>query len=166
MFGGVVGGLATVLAATAGAVVIFLIAKSSIGDFLETRASGFVARLAEGFRRDSFNYLLSLRLTPLFPFWVVNIVPAMLNMRLGPYALATFIGIIPGTFAYAFVGAGLGSVISAQEAANPGCSAMGTCSIDPRSLVTPQLLIAMAALGVVALIPVVVRRLRASDGAQ
>jgi hypothetical protein len=88
---------------------------------------------------------------------VVNIVPAMLNMRLDHYALATFIGIIPGTFAYAFVGAGLSSVIAAQEAANPGCAQAGTCSIDPQALVTPQLVLAMAALGIAALIPVAYR---------
>jgi uncharacterized membrane protein YdjX (TVP38/TMEM64 family) len=157
LFGGLLGGALTVAAATAGAVIIFLVARSSVGDFLEKRASGFVARLADGFRQDAFSYLLSLRLTPIFPFWVVNIVPAMLNMRLDHYALATFIGIIPGTFAYAFVGAGLSSVIAAQEAANPGCAQAGTCSINPQALVTPQLLLAMAALGIAALIPVAYR---------
>jgi uncharacterized membrane protein YdjX (TVP38/TMEM64 family) len=157
LFGGLLGGASTVFAATAGAVLIFLVARSSVGDFLEQRASGFVARLADGFRKDAFNYLLSLRLTPIFPFWVVNIVPAMLNMRLDHYALATFIGIIPGTFAYAFVGAGLSSVIAAQEMANPGCADAGTCSIDPQALVTPQLVLAMAGLGIAALIPVVYR---------
>ncbi len=159
LFGGLVAGTATVVSATMGAVIIFLIARSSFGDFLEKRASGFVGKLVGGFQKDAFSYLLSLRLTPVFPFWVINIVPAMLNMKVGPYALATFLGIIPGTFAYSFVGAGLGSVIQAQERAQPGCSAAGTCAIDVKALVTPQIIIAMVALGLVALAPVVIKRL-------
>lgn len=158
LFGAVIAGIATTFAATAGAVAIFLIARSSFGDFLERRASGFVGKLVEGFKQDSFSYLLSLRLTPVFPFWVINIVPAMLNMKTGPYALATFLGIIPGTFAYAYVGAGLGSVIAAQEQANPGCAPAGTCVIDLESLVTPQLLLGMLALGLIALTPVLLKR--------
>jgi uncharacterized membrane protein YdjX (TVP38/TMEM64 family) len=158
LFGGLTGATASLFAATGGAVLIFLIARSSFGGVLERRAGGFAARMAEGFRRDAFNYLLSLRLAPIFPFWVINIVPALLNMRLAPYALATFLGIIPATFAFAFIGAGLGSVIEAQERAQPGCAAAGTCSIDPQSLVTPQLLLALAGLAVLSLIPVVVKR--------
>ncbi len=158
LFGGFTGGLASVFSATAGAIAIFLVARSSFGDILERRAGGFVARMAGGFRRDAFSYLLSLRLAPIFPFWVINIVPALLNMRLAPYALATFIGVIPATFAFAYIGAGLGSVIEAQERAQPGCAAAGTCSIDPHSLVTPQLLLALAGLAVLSLVPVVVRR--------
>jgi len=164
LFGGFIGGLASVLAATIGAILIFLIARSSFGDLLERRASGFVARMAQGFREDAFNYLLSLRLAPVFPFWVINIVPAILNMPLRPYALATLLGVIPGTFAFAYIGAGLGSVIEAQERAQPGCAAAGTCSIDPHSLVTPQLLAALAGLAVLSLVPVVVRRMSGRRG--
>lgn len=160
LFGGLAGGIATVAAATAGASAVFLAARSSLGPVLENRASGFLARFAEGFREDAFSYLLSLRLMPVFPFWVVNIAPGLLNMKLRPYVLATFLGIIPGTLAFAFVGAGLGSVIDAQEAANPGCAAAGTCTIDVSSLVTPQLLAAFAALGLVALLPAIVHRIR------
>lgn len=159
LFGGFVGAVGTVIGATAGAVLIFLIARSSFGGSLERRAGNFAARMAEGFRRDAFNYLLSLRLAPVFPFWVINIVPAILNMRLAPFVLATFLGIIPGTFAIAYIGAGLGSVIEAQERAQPGCAAAGTCHIEPQSLVTPQLVWALAALAVLALVPIVARRL-------
>lgn len=159
LFGGFAGATGTVIGATAGAVLIFLIARSSFGGSLEKRAGNFAARMAEGFRRDAFSYLLSLRLAPVFPFWVINIVPAILNMRLAPFALATFLGIIPGTFAIAYIGAGLGSVIESQERAQPGCAAAGTCHIDPNSLVTPQLVWALAGLAVLALVPVVAKRL-------
>ena len=160
LFGGLVGGLATVVGATLGAAIIFEIAKSSLGDTLEKRTGKFVEKMRKGFQEDSFLYLLTLRLTPVFPFWVVNIVPALLKMRLGPYVLATFLGIIPGTLAYSYIGSGLDSVIMAQESANPGCAAAGTCEIDPSTLITRDVLIAMAALGIIALLPVIVRKLR------
>ncbi|MGI9401137.1 MAG: TVP38/TMEM64 family protein [Rhizobiaceae bacterium] len=158
VFGGLTAGILTVFGATAGAVIIFSIARSSFGDFLTRKAGPFVSKMVDGFNQDAFNYLLMIRLTPLFPFWVVNIVPAILNVRLLPYTIATFLGIIPGTFAYSFVGAGLGSVIEAQEAANPGCADAGTCEIDPSSLVTPQIIWAMAGLAAISILPVLIRK--------
>jgi uncharacterized membrane protein YdjX (TVP38/TMEM64 family) len=163
LFGGLAGGCISVVAATAGAVAIFLIARSSLGDFLERRAGAFVSRMIDGFNRDAFHYLLFLRLTPVFPFWVVNIVPALLNMKLGPYVAATAMGIIPATFAYSYVGAGLDSLIAAQERANPGCAQAGNCEIDPSALVTPQILVAMAALAVISILPVIIRKWRAAN---
>ncbi len=160
LFGWVLGGFATVLSATLGACAVFLVARTSFGDILTRRAGPFLSRLADGFRNDAFNYLLFLRLTPVFPFWLVNIAPAMFAMPLPSYALATFAGIIPGTFAFAFIGSGLDSVIAAQEAADPGCAAAGTCRIELSALVTPQLLAAFFALGIVSLIPVILKKLR------
>lgn len=160
LFGGPVGAGVTVFAATTGAILIFLIARTSFGNFLGEKAGPFIEKMVDGFNRNAFNYLLSIRLTPLFPFWVVNIVPALLNMKLLPYAVATFLGIIPGTFAYAYVGAGLGSVIAAQERADPGCAAAGTCSIDPSSLITPQIILAMIGLAIISILPVIVKKLR------
>ena len=161
LFGGVVGSMLSVVAATIGSVAIFLIARSSFGDFLEARAGPFVSRMVDGFKRDSFQYLLTIRLTPVFPFWAVNIVPALLNMRLIPYTAATFLGIIPGTFAYAYIGSGLDSIIAAQQEANPGCVEAGTCSIDPKALITTEIVIAMLALAVISILPLVIRKLRA-----
>ncbi len=160
LFGWVIAGFATVLGATVGASIVFMIAKSSFGEVLTRRAGPFMTRLAEGFRQDAFNYLLFLRLTPVFPFWLVNIAPALFQMPLGSYALATFVGIIPGTFAFAFIGSGLDSVIEAQEAANPGCAEAGTCAVEVSALVTPQLIVAFFALGVASLIPVLLKRFR------
>ena len=159
-FGGFAGGLLTVIGATLGAVVIFLIARSSFGDVLEKKAGPFISKMLDGFKEDQFLYLLSLRFTPIFPFWVVNIVPALLNVKVLPYAAATFLGIIPGTFAYAYIGSGLDSIIDAQQQANPGCAADGSCKIDLSALVTGELLFAMAALGVVSLAPVIIKKLR------
>ncbi|SOC17787.1 Uncharacterized membrane protein YdjX, TVP38/TMEM64 family, SNARE-associated domain [Stappia indica] len=160
LFGWALGGTVVAFAATIGAGLIFLAARMSLGETLAARAGPFLSRLAEGFREDAFHYLLFLRLAPVFPFWLVNVAPAVFGMRLRPYLVATFLGILPGTYAYAFIGAGLDSVIAAQEAASPGCAAAGTCRIELSALVTPQLLLAFAALGLAALIPVALRKWR------
>lgn len=160
LFGWALGGTVVAFAATVGAGLIFLAARMSLGETLAARAGPFLSRLAEGFREDAFHYLLFLRLAPVFPFWLVNVAPAVFGMRLRPYLLATFVGILPGTYAYAFIGAGLDSVIAAQEAAAPGCAAAGTCSIELSALVTRELVLAFAALGLAALIPVALRKWR------
>ncbi|MEM7068376.1 MAG: TVP38/TMEM64 family protein [Pseudomonadota bacterium] len=160
LFGWVVAGFATVTAATIGAVIIFLIARSSFGEVFQSRAGPFINKMTEGFQRDAFQYLLTLRLMPVFPFWVVNIVPALLNMKLVPYAVGTFVGIIPGTFAFTYLGAGLDSVIAEQEKANPGCVDAGSCTIEPGALVTPDLLLALFALGVLSFLPFIVKKFR------
>nr|WP_196220726.1 TVP38/TMEM64 family protein [Roseibium hamelinense] len=160
LFGWALGGAMTVFAATLGAVAVFLVAKTSLGETLTERAGPFLSKISKGFREDGFNYLLFLRLTPVFPFWLVNIAPAIFKMPLPAFALGTFIGIIPGTFAFAFIGSGLDSVIAAQEQANPGCAAQGTCSVEVGALVTPQLLAALFALGVASLIPIGLKRFR------
>jgi uncharacterized membrane protein YdjX (TVP38/TMEM64 family) len=161
LFGWFFGGLTVVVAATVGATALFLAARTAFGQAIAQRAGPTLKRLLEGFKKDGFNYLLFLRLTPIFPFTLVNIAPALANLPLRSYVLATFFGIAPGTFAYAFVGSGLDSVIMAQEAANPGCAAAGTCSIDLGSLVTTEIILAFAALGTVALIPPVMKAIRA-----
>jgi len=168
LFGWLVGGIATVIAATIGATIIFLIAKTSFGEPLAARAGPKLDRLRAGFQDSALNYLLFLRLVPLFPFWLVNLAPALLGVGLGTYVLGTFIGIIPGTFAFSFAGVGLDSVIEAQKAAHESCvAAQGAnaghaCEfkLDAGALVTKELLVAFAALGVVALIPVILKKMR------
>ncbi|MXN66382.1 TVP38/TMEM64 family protein [Stappia sp. GBMRC 2046] len=165
LFGWLAAGTLTAIAATVGACLIFVAARSSLGHALKDKAGPFVNRLADGFREDAFHYLLFLRLTPIFPFWLVNIAPALFRVPLSTYIVATFFGILPGTYAYSFVGAGLDSVIEAQEAANPGCAEAGTCRIDLSALVTKELVLAFAALGVVSLIPVILKKWRAAKRA-
>lgn len=160
LFGWFVGGTATVAGATVGATLIYMIARSSLGEALTRRAGPFVSRLSEGFRENAFSYLLFLRLTPIFPFWLVNIAPAMFHVPLWTYAAATFFGIVPGTYAFAVIGSGLDSLIEAQEAASPGCAAAGTCHVDVAALLTPELIAAFFALGFAALIPVGLKKFR------
>jgi uncharacterized membrane protein YdjX (TVP38/TMEM64 family) len=168
LFGWLVAGLATVVAATAGATVIFLIARTSLGEILSARAGPWLDRLASGFRDNALSYLLFLRLVPAFPFWLVNLAPALLGVPLGTYVLGTAVGIIPGTFAFAFLGAGLDSIIAAQRDTYRACLDRGgadecSLSLDPASLLTPELIAAFVALGVVALIPALVRALRGGE---
>jgi len=169
LFGWLVGGFAAIFAATTGATIVFLIARGACGEAILRRAGPLACKLAQGFREDAFHYLLFLRLVPVFPFWLVNLAPAVVGVRLATFVLATALGIIPGTFAFALVGGGLDSVIAAQETAYRACVAAGRaeCRLDfsMSALITPQLLAALAALGVVALIPVVVRKWRARHGA-
>ncbi len=167
LFGWLVGGAAAVVGATIGATIIFLVAKTSLGEPLAARAGPWLAKLRRGFQEDALSYLLFLRLVPAFPFWLVNLAPALLGVRLDTYVLGTFIGIIPGAFAFAFAGAGLDSVIAAQRqsyeaclAAHPGETGVCAFEVDPAALVTTELLIAFAALGALALVPVFVKKLR------
>ncbi|MBO0345719.1 TVP38/TMEM64 family protein [Roseibium sp. CAU 1637] len=160
LFGWMVSGTAAVLAATAGATLVFLIARSSVGEVFRRKAGGWLARMREGFQNDAFSYMLFLRLTPIFPFWLVNMAPALLGVRLSVYSVATLLGIIPGTFAFSIVGSGLGSLIDAQEQASPGCGEAGTCNVEISALITPTMLVALFALGILALIPVVLKSRR------
>jgi len=165
LFGWLPGGIFTVIAATIGAVAVFLAAKTSLGDALASRAGPWMEKLSGGFRQDAFHYMLFLRLVPVFPFWLVNIAPALAGVGLGTYALTTLIGIIPGTFAFSILGSGLDSIIIEQKAVYQSCIAQNgadNCefALDAGALVTPQLLAAFAALGVVAVIPVIIKKLR------
>jgi uncharacterized membrane protein YdjX (TVP38/TMEM64 family) len=165
IFGTLLGGGASCLGATIGATILFLIARTAFGEILTRRAGPRLARLAAGFREDAFNYLLFLRLVPIFPFSLVNLAPALVGVDLGAFVAATSIGIIPATFTYAFVGAGLDSAIAAQEAAYNACMAAGRgdCKLDfdLKAALTFELCAGFAALGVLALVPVAVKRWRA-----
>ena len=164
VFGTLIGGATAVVGATIGATLLFLIARTAFGEILARRAGPRLARLADGFREDAFSYLLFLRLVPIFPFWLVNLAPAVFGVRLADFVAATFIGVIPATFTFAFVGAGLDSAIAAQETAYNACMAAGRgdCRLDfdLKTALTSELFAGFAALGLIALVPVAVKRWR------
>jgi len=176
LFGWILGGIASVIAATIGATVVFVIAKSALSDLLEARAGPWLTRFREGFHEGAFSYLLFLRLVPIFPFWLVNLAPGLLGVRFTTYVVTTFLGIIPGTFAFALAGNGLDSVIAAQQAAHQACLAKAAESgqelcpygLDPSALLTPELIAGLVALGLVSLIPVALKwfRRRAPEAAK
>lgn len=163
VFGWFLGGLAALIAALIGATVLFLVAQSAFGEGLRSRAGPAVSGLVDGFRKDAFNYLLFLRLVPAVPFFLVNIASALLGVPLRTYVLATAIGMIPTTFAFASIGAGLDSVVAAAKSEQVAClAAQGVAAcpfiLSPGSLVTREILIALTFLAVVALLPVAFKK--------
>jgi len=144
LFGTWLGALCAVIGATLGATAIFLAARAGLAG-LAQRGGRFASKLEAGFRADAFNYLLVLRLVPIFPFWLVNLVPALVGVRLTTYVLATFLGIIPGTFVYASLGNGLGSVVEEP---------------DLSIIFKPSVLVPIIGLAILALIPVGYKRWR------
>jgi uncharacterized membrane protein YdjX (TVP38/TMEM64 family) len=154
LFGVWLGALLSVIGATLGSVALFLAARTAFHDLFRARAGATLARLEDGFRRDSFNYLLFLRLVPVFPFWLVNIVPALLGMRLGSYTLATLIGIVPGALIYAGVGASFGTLIERGERPDFGV------------IFEWHILLPLLGLAALSLLPVLYTRLRSGKAAR
>jgi uncharacterized membrane protein YdjX (TVP38/TMEM64 family) len=152
LFGALTGTTLAVLGATMGGIAVFLAARSAFGDLLRARADSFLGRMEAGFRRNAFSYLLFLRLVPVFPFWLVNIAPAVFRVPLRTYAITTFLGIIPGTAVYCSVGAGLGGVLDRNEAP------------EVRLVFEPQVLLPLLALAVLSLVPMLYGRWKASRG--
>jgi uncharacterized membrane protein YdjX (TVP38/TMEM64 family) len=151
LFGLIEGTLLTVVAATTGALAVFLAAKTAIGDSLRARAGPFVAKLEAGFRENALSYLLVLRLVPLFPFWLVNIVPALLGVSSRIFVIGTFFGIIPGTFVFVSVGNGLDAVFARGEVPGAGI------------FLEPSVLLPIAGLTALSLIPVIYKRFKRGD---
>ncbi len=164
LFGGWMGGAAAVVGATAGATLLFLAARTSIGAVLTERAGPKIERLRAGFQKDAASYLLFLRLVSVFPFWLVNLALAVTGVKLWTFVWTTLVGIMPATFAFALAGAGLGSIADQKQRDYEACLATkaGACSfgISPQDLVTRETLIAITALGLMALIPIVLKRVR------
>jgi len=145
LFGRWVGTGVILIAATAGAALVFLAARYLFADAMRAKLGGKLREMSEGFARDGFSYLLFLRLVPVFPFWLVNLAPAFTGIRLSTYVVATFIGIIPGAFVFANLGQSLGRIQSNSQ------------------LMSPETLTALALLGMLALVPVLVRRFNAKE---
>lgn len=163
IFGWFLGGIAAVIAASIGATALFLIARSALGEGLRRKAGPGIAALVDGFQKDAMSYLLFLRLVPAFPFFLVNIAAAVVNVPLRTYIIASVLGMLPATFAFASIGAGLDSVFTKAKTDQAVCAALKGLSACPlelstKSLVTKEILIALTLLAVVALIPVIYKK--------
>jgi len=154
LFGTWTGGVITVIGASLGAIALFVLARGLLAPFLQARFARQIARLRPGLERDGFAYLLALRLMPVFPFWLVNLAPALLGMRLGPYSAATVLGMIPTSFVLNAVGAGLGATLAAGVQPNAGM------------LLQPQILLPLLALALLAVTPALWRQWRLRNGAR
>jgi uncharacterized membrane protein YdjX (TVP38/TMEM64 family) len=140
LFGRIIGTAVAVAAATLGATLVFLAARYLFADAARKRLGTRGERINAGFTRHAFSYLLFLRVVPLFPFFLVNLAPAFTSIPVSTYVLATLIGIVPGTFVYVNLGQALGHLDSLA-----GALSMNTLG-------------ALALLGLLALVPVFVRR--------
>ncbi|MSO84425.1 MAG: TVP38/TMEM64 family protein [Rhodospirillales bacterium] len=152
LFGAYANTAVVVAAATTGATAVFLAARFGLGEPLRAKAGPTLKKMEAGFRRDAFTYLLALRLVPLFPFWLVNLAPAFLGVRLSTYVVATAIGIAPATFVFSIVGEGLAGVVEAG----------GDVRAD--QILSPLMIAALIALAALALVPVLLRRWREGRG--
>jgi len=148
LFGAGLATVTVVIGATAGATALFLAAKFALGDYLRARAGPTLQKMEAGFRENALSYLLVLRLVPVFPFWLVNLAPAFLGVSLRTYVVGTFFGIIPGTFVYALVGNGAGAVLEAGG------------RLDLGVIFKPEILAPIIGLAVLALVPVVYKRIK------
>ena len=137
-----------VLGASIGASIIFLAAKTAFGEFLKRKAGALLQKMEKGFRENAISYMFFLRLVPLFPFWLVNLAPAFFGVGLFTFIWTTFLGIMPGSFVFTQAGSGLGAILDTE----------GEFSIG--AVLNWQIRIALIALGVFALIPVIVKKIR------
>lgn len=143
VFGAVLGTLFVNLGATTGATLAFLTARYLLRDRVEQKFGKSLRPFQEGFAENAFSYLLTLRLIPLFPFFVVNLVSGLTRVSAGTYIGATALGIIPGSFVYAYAGRQLSTIHSLKEIASP------------------NVIGAFILLGLLALVPVVYKRFAA-----
>lgn len=148
LFGIVQGSIYSVVGATLGSCAVFLAARLFAGKWLRQRAGTAIGRMEAGFRQHALSYLLVLRLTPIFPFWLVNLVPALIGVPLSTFIIGTALGIVPASIVYASVGNGLGTVI-----ANGGRPDLGV-------VFSPEVLAPLVGLAALALLPVAHRWLK------
>lgn len=145
LFGSLFGTLFVNLGATTGATLAFLAARYLLRDWVEQKFGGWLGPVQQGFTANAFSYLMTLRLIPLFPFFVVNLVSGLTRMNVGSYVAATALGIIPGSFVYAYAGRQLGTINSLKEIASPNVIA------------------AFVLLGLLALMPIVYKKFTAKQ---
>ncbi|CAM2891454.1 TVP38/TMEM64 family protein [Legionella worsleiensis] len=150
LFGIFWGTFFVVLSATLGSILIFSIVKYAFSDWVAQRTSGWVTKMRHGFHHNAFSYLLVLRLMPIFPFWAVNIVPALLGVKARTFILATFLGIIPGSMIYASVGNSLNHLF---EQGQPP---------DLAVIFSPELFLPLLALAFLSLMPVFYKKFKGS----
>lgn len=140
LFGSLWGPLYVNIGATTGATLAFLAARYLFHQWVERKFGNRLGPIQDGFAKNAFSYLLTLRLIPFFPFFLVNLLSGLTRVKVGTYIVATAAGIIPGSVVYTFAGRQLGTINALSE------------------LVSPRLLLAFSLLGLLMLIPVVYRK--------
>ena len=149
LFGPWLGGTLSVVGATVGATVVFLAARYALADLLKAKMGSNMLKMEKGFNENPLTYLLFLRLIPLFPFWLVNLIPALLHVPTKIYIFGTAIGIIPGTLIYSLLGDGVGALLEAGQDINLGI------------IFELRFLLPVCGLGALVLLPVLYKNLKA-----
>lgn len=151
LFGLALGTLLNITAATVGAAAIFLAARWGLGAALTARleaSEGNVKRIKDGLRENEISVLFLLRLVPAVPFFVANLLPALVGVKFGNFLWTTALGIVPGAIVFTWIGVGLGEVFEHEQAP------------DLSLLWEPHVIGPIIALCLLAILPIVVRTLR------
>jgi uncharacterized membrane protein YdjX (TVP38/TMEM64 family) len=146
MFGPVLTLILTSISSTTGATLLVLALRSILADTLRRQRRRIPDSVRLGLERDGMSYLLFVRVLPLFPFWVVNLAAAIVDVRIRVFVPATLIGVLPMTYVLASIGAGLGDVLAAGH------------TPDLSEIFQPHILLPLAGLAGLSLIPIVLRR--------
>ncbi|PZR31239.1 TVP38/TMEM64 family protein [Caulobacter segnis] len=141
LFGPIGGGFAAVSGATGGSTITYLVFRTAFGDMLRKKPTAFLTKVETGFRGDAFNYLLTLRLIPAFPLLVVNVASGVFGIRARTFVLASLLGMIPSSFVYAGIGAGLGHIFAQG----------GPVTLE--TLFSPRIYLPIIGMGVLAFLP-------------
>lgn len=146
LFGSILGTVLAITCATIGATLLFLAVKIALGEIVSNKIGNQVRFFKKNLEANSLYYLLSLRLLPIFPFFLINLACGIVNISLRNFVIATFFGIIPGTFVYVNIGSSLNSVF--EQSSN---------TFQISSLISPQIIIALVLVGILSLIPVIIK---------
>lgn len=142
------GSLYVVLCDTLGGAIFFVAVQIALMDWFRKKIGKRLQHFEDEFNENAFNYLLTLRLIPIFPSWLVNIVAALLGVPLGAFVFATFLGIIPSTIVYTSIGHSLGNLFQAGKMPNPDI------------IFRPDMFLPLLGLAVLAILPVVYKYFR------
>jgi uncharacterized membrane protein YdjX (TVP38/TMEM64 family) len=168
LFGFWQGWIAAALGATLGASALFLAASSTLGAWIFAHVGPRLAWIRAGFCDNAASYMLFLRLSPVFPFWLVNLAAALAGVPFRTFLWTTLVGILPANLVFSMAGASLDRIAADALAAREACTAAGRTgcglSIPLSSIVTPQIFAFLIGLSLLALAPVLARRLRAARG--
>lgn len=153
LFGGFLFGtialLYAIIGTTLGGAILFLAIRTSIGAHIAAKRSGWIKAMEHGFQQNAFNYLLLLRLVPIFPCGLSNIAAGALNVPLKTYIAATVLGIFPSTLIYVFVGRGLDNLLAAR-----------TPKLD--MLLEPSILLPLIGLAILSIFPLIYRHIKSN----
>ncbi len=155
LFGVFPGVIYNVAGASIGGMAVFLVVRLGYGRDLARRIEargGAVGRMQAGLRDNQWSVLLAMRLMPVFPFFLTNLLPALVGVRFSTFAITTALGILPAAFIFTSLGSGLGEIFARGEVPDLGI------------LLQPEFGLPLIGLGLLALVPMVIRLYRGKGG--